>query len=41
MSRRLVVALSFVVAGLVGVPPAAAQERVQLDLSTALAARRP
>lgn len=38
MSRRLVVALSFVVAGLVGVPPAAAQERVQLDLSTALAA---
>lgn len=38
MSRRLVVALSFMVAGFVGVSPAAAQERVQLDLSTALAA---
>jgi hypothetical protein len=38
MSRRVVVALSFVVAGLVGVSPAAAQERMQLDLSTALSA---
>jgi hypothetical protein len=38
MSRRLVVVLSFVVAGLVGVSPAAAQDRVHLDLSTALAA---
>lgn len=38
MSRRVVVALSFMVAGFVGVAPAAAQERVQLDLSAALAA---
>ena len=38
MSRRLAVALSFVVAGLLGPLPAAAQERGPLDLSAAITA---
>lgn len=38
MSRRLAVALSFVVAGLVGPLPVAAQERGPLDLSAAFTA---
>jgi hypothetical protein len=38
MSRRFVVALSIAAVGFLAAPPAAAQERTRLDLSTALSA---